>query len=50
MNLGQVSLMTDDNSVHSDKSTLLYSENVDKSDESVEVHEDKIISLETGKS
>lgn len=50
MNLGQISLMTDDNSVHSDKSTLLCSDNLDKSGEKVEAHKDKVISLETGKS
>lgn len=49
LNLGQVSLMTDDNSLHSDKSTLLCSENLDKSDDKVEAHRKKYISLETGK-
>lgn len=50
LNLEQVSLMTDDNSVHSDLSTMLYSENVEKSEEKVDAHKDKIVSLETGKS
>lgn len=49
LNLGQVSLMTDDNSLHSDKSTLLCSENLGKSVEKVEAHRDESISLETGK-
>lgn len=48
LNLAQVSLMTDDNSVHSDKSTLLCSENLEKPDRK-EAHKDEIISLETGK-
>lgn len=45
LNIGQVSLMTDDNSVHSDKSSLLCSENLDKFDEKVEASK----ALETGK-
>lgn len=45
LNIGQVSLMTDDNSVHSDKSTLLCSENLDKFNKKVEAPK----ALETGK-
>lgn len=49
LNIGQTSLMTDDNSEYSDMSTLP-SENPDKSDGKVEAQKDEeVMSMETGK-